>query len=383
VIAIKGGAMKAEENILASEQAKKTLMQMMGADTSLVSSSATAPNPMSHGLWNGTHHDSEKNEGSLQTNARTAHASSASAAPGVSDEDVAAALRAMLDPSLNRHHGNGENKKQSAVAEAESAAKTRMQSREQDAALKKAKILSSHTNAEMGYDENTGLVLGTQKALDEIAKATPNAEILPLDETQDGICFFVTSKNHSGFVLCSIAHNTDPLHAFVDIFKNRLTELMNDIDGDFLASSALEVTMPVVNFDNWVQNQAAFSRKFVHEDRECGLAFFELTPPKPDVAPSVRKDFVQMKLVDVREERKLGFNVFLYLPVNNKFILYTRRGGKFAELQKKRLLSRGVSAVHLHENELDQMHRVHVEAYLDQCIAQYYESSKISVGASN
>jgi hypothetical protein len=423
VIAIKGSAHKKEDAVIA-EQAKKALMSMAGGDMTSITSSGSASaagddkfktgsgiaasaeagssmSATSGGLGSaaGALSDASGNlnnffddQGSANTpnikanaskepekdpKAKTAtslnavnmssQSSVASTTPGtgVSDADVEAAVRAMMEDAKKK--------------EAEAKAGKDVSSRAKESGgvsgfFKKARTLFSRTNEKAGYTESTGIVAGTQKAIDELAEEIPDTLIHPLKETTHAICFFVMSKNHQGFVVCSIAHNTEPLIQFVDMFKNRLTEFMAGFDKNFLTSSALEVTLKEVNFDDWATEQAAFSKKFVHRDRECGIAFFELSPPKPDVAPSTNKEFVQMRLMDVIQDRKLGFNMFLHLPINKKFILYTRRGDKFAGAQKNRLMSRGVSDVHLYESEIDQMHRTHLEAYLDEMIKAHYET---------
>jgi hypothetical protein len=425
MISIKGTAAKKEESY-AQEQARKTLESMAAGHTRITSSGsvqsggpASTMKSASSGAGpsaaeaaaalaaladmakkattgaenlnnffdaqNSNNSPDAKNATSLNAVNMSSPSSVQTTTPGagVSNDEVEAAVRGLAEDAKKKEAKAKEASAGVAGKEVNAKSSKSGLAGGIKGLLKKARTLFSRTNEKKGYTESTGIVMGTQKAIDEIASETPDANILPLKNTTQAICFFVMSKSHQGFVLCSIAHNTEPLMEFVDMFKTRLTELMADFDKNFLTSGALEVTMQQVDFDEWVTSQAAFSKKFVHLDRECGVAFFELSPAKPDVTPSTKKDFVQMKLMDVTQDRKLGFNVFLYLPVNKKFILYTRRGGKFAEAQKKRLISRGVSGVHLHENEVEQMHRTHLEAYIDEMISEHYETRDKKEDASS
>lgn len=234
-------------------------------------------------------------------------------------------------------------------------------------------ILYSHTNGT--YTDNTNIVRGTHQAIHDVALTLPGTEVLPLNECREAICFFVNSSEHQGFVLCSIAQNSEPLHTFVELFKTRFSELMAESNLTCTMSQAVVVSLPKVSFDSWVRRQAAFSKKFVHLDQECGLAFFEMAEPQNEIVSSpTHPTMVTVSLLDIDSDKPLLFDVFVHLPANDKFILYNRRGNKFPQLQKTRLLSRGVLDVHMRGKEIDLLHRHHIEAYLNQKISEHIGS---------
>jgi|GEM_PF-6590157 len=234
----------------------------------------------------------------------------------------------------------------------------------------RTQILYSHTNGI--YSDSTNIVRGTHQAIHDVALAIPGSQVLPLNECGEAICFFVNSTEHKGFVLCSIAQNSEPLHTFVELFKTRFSELMAESNLTCTMSEAVVVSIPKVPFDSWVRRQAAFSKKFVHLDQECGLAFFEMAEPQSQIVSSpTHPTMVTVSLLDIESDKPLLFDVYVHLPANDKFILYNRRGNKFPHLQKTRLLSRGVLDVHMRGKEIDQLHRHHLETYLNQKIAEH------------
>lgn len=243
-------------------------------------------------------------------------------------------------------------------------------------------ILYSHTND--SYSNDTDIVRGTHQAIHDVALPLPGSAVLQLTMCREAICFFASSKSHQGFVLCTIANNAEPLHTFVELFKARFAELMEETATDFSVSTAVAVHFQSVQFDDWVRHQAAFSKKFVHLDREYGLAFFEMTAPQIQwVSTPSHQDMIKVSLLDINSQKPLLFDVFIHMPFNNKFLLYNRRGNKFPDLQRSRLLSRGVLDLHIRGREIDQLHRHHLEAYLDQKISEHlgqrpYHEEKLS-----
>lgn len=234
----------------------------------------------------------------------------------------------------------------------------------------RTQILYSHTNG--AYSDNTSIVRGTHRAIYDVALILPGASVIPLNECQEAICFFVDSRDHKGFVLCSMAENSSPLQTFVELFKTRFTEIMAESSETCTMSEAVVVCLPKVPFDGWVRRQAAFSKKFIHLDQECGLAYFEMAKPQVEtVSVPNHQSMVSVSLLDIDSDKPLLFDVFVHLPANNKFILYNRRGNKLPALQKTRLLSRGVLDLHMRSKEIDLLHRYHLEAYLNEKISEH------------
>jgi hypothetical protein len=232
-------------------------------------------------------------------------------------------------------------------------------------------MLLSTTKKENGIDEESAIVTTTQRAIDHAAEGPTSENIFPLKETTGAMCFFVHSDQAHGFVLCSIAESLEPLPNFISVFKSKLREYMSEFDKEFTVGEPVEVTLPAVDFSEWAKDQADFFKKFVHLDRECGIAFFGLQIAPPKTGPSVRDDMVCIHIADVQPDRQLLFDVYLHLPINKKFLHYSREGRQFSKKQKQRLMDGGINVLHLPQGDVGKLHRYHIEAYLDQKIAEH------------
>lgn len=347
VIAIKGGAQQEADSAVVAQQAKQALMQMLGNESPVARD----------GSSNNEAHTHLSSMTSSQPNSGAATGTGA----GSSTSGAKSGASSTMPVATSGGHSHQKNKS------AENLGVT----------------VDHLTRETKGRENHAPLLEVTQRAIQEVADSTPNTTVHRLQSCSEAICFFVKSERHRGFVICTIAHNQDPLQKLVEMFKSKIDELMKEFDDNFLTSQSFEVRLSEVNFDEWTQSQATFSKKFIHQGHECGVAFFELHPPNLELGPSARQDMVKMNLADIYQGRRVPFDVFLHLPINNKYILYNRRGSLFYDNQKTRLLSKGVANVHLYEIEIQFLERYHFETFLNQKISEHLETMSKRTHASS
>ena len=71
----------------------------------------------------------------------------------------------------------------------------------------------------------------------------------------------------------------------------------------------------------------------------------------------------------------MEFDVYVYLPENNKYVIYTPKGGTFYTRQKDRLLEKGVQRMHLKKESIGDVKRYRAQNYLNDKISQYKNRS--------
>lgn len=71
----------------------------------------------------------------------------------------------------------------------------------------------------------------------------------------------------------------------------------------------------------------------------------------------------------------LEFNLYMYMPVNQKYVLYTPKGSKLYQEQKSRLEQKGVKDLHMLRAEVQDLSRFKAQNHLNSIIDQYEADS--------
>lgn len=113
-------------------------------------------------------------------------------------------------------------------------------------------------------------------------------------------------------------------------------------------------------------DRAGYDRKSI-EGEGCRGAFllpfeaddFErlLTDVAFEVSGTAAKVFRPVKLVDINGDDELTFDTFVFLPLNGKYICYSRAGSRLTNEQRERLLSREVTSLYLRQIDMEKFYQ--------------------------
>jgi hypothetical protein len=126
-----------------------------------------------------------------------------------------------------------------------------------------------------------------------------------------------------------------------------------------------------VEFEDWAVEYADFLKKSVHNGEEIAMAFFPVTNVRAEVGESAAATMASVKLTELEGDKTVEFNMYVYLPSNKKYILYTPKGGKFYGNQKDRLVEKGVQEVHMLKSEVNDLSKYKAQNYLNNLIDGY------------
>ena len=127
--------------------------------------------------------------------------------------------------------------------------------------------------------------------------------------------------------------------------------------------SAAELVIEEVEFNKWTKEQAEFIRKASHQESELVLAFFK-DSSKLEIKESPGAEHVEINIKHLQADRTLDFDVYIYLPQNARFVLYTPKGGQMFANQKEKLISEGFSSVHIHKSSLDEVRKYRSKEFI-------------------
>lgn len=226
------------------------------------------------------------------------------------------------------------------------------------------------------FTEDSVFVKGVNKTLDETAVKGDGFVQSYLEDNTHLACIVVESPRFSGYLVAALGKNKKVDDEFVDLVRTRLMKFLRDAGEPIEDEGNMQVKVKRVDFEGWALEYAQFLRKSVHKGDEVAMAFFPFAEAQTKVGASANESMVSVKTNEIEPGKPLEFNLYIYLPTNKKYILYTPKGAVFQENQKDRLVRQGVSDVHIQKDEVQNLSRYKAQNHLNSLIDQYDQKDK-------
>lgn len=218
--------------------------------------------------------------------------------------------------------------------------------------------------------------------------ATENVDISPFDslveeatqleevserigEVSNVACLLIESEKYAGYLLAAMGDNRPLESDFLQLIRDRLVAYLKNNGEDISSQDTMDLKVELVPFEDWALEAAEFLRKSVHKDREVALAFFPHATKEVGAAPSKAPDMCAIAIEDIGEEVELDFDAYIYLPSNDKYLLYTRKGNKLYGQQKSRLKDKGVSHIHIFQSEIQNLKKNKVRTFFKDSVETF------------
>lgn len=227
------------------------------------------------------------------------------------------------------------------------------------------------------FSESESIFLrGTQKALDESVEIRDGKVETKLEGSSNIACLIIESPKFSGYLVAALGKNRRIDQNFMNTIRERLTRFLKDAGEPIRDDEPMNLKIRAVDFEGWALECAQFLRKSVHQGEEIAMAFFPFQEANTKVENSAQADMGAVKLDELTADVQVDFNVYVYLPANNKYVLYTPRGSKFYGSQKQRLEKMGVTHMHIKRTELQDVSRYRAQNYLNAKVTEYEQKKK-------
>ena len=138
-----------------------------------------------------------------------------------------------------------------------------------------------------------------------------------------------------------------------------------------------------VEFEGWALTQADFLRKSVHDGNEIAMAFFPHKDVSKTLDESASEKMLKMSLDELKEDVALEFDLYIYMPENNKYLLYTPQGKPIQGKQKDRLIEKGVTHMHLRKESVQDVKKYRAQNYLNDKIEAYKMAQTLKQQGTN
>lgn len=230
--------------------------------------------------------------------------------------------------------------------------------------------------------ENQSIIVkGTHKALEEtiqIKGKSTSESIQKIEKASNIACIVIESPRFSGYLVAALGKNRQVDEEFVQMIRERLFSFLKT-HGEVITEeteSQMSLQIQEVEFEDWALKQAEFLKKSVHDGDEIAMAFFPTKDTKVKLEESVSERMLQMTLTELRDDTPVEFDLYIYMPENQKYLLYTPQGKTFYGKQKERLIDKGVSHIHLRKENTGQVKKYRAQNFLNDKIQAFLANKK-------
>lgn len=213
--------------------------------------------------------------------------------------------------------------------------------------------------------------VGVQQSMDQTLDEL-GEKILVAGEPRKVICVTVESEKFNGYLVAAMGENRAMDKEFVEKIKSRLFAFLKS-NGQSISENetAMELKIAEVPFQDWSLECANFLVKTVHGNDEIAMAFFPSETTKVDLEQSVSEKMLQINLDELRDDTVMEFDLYIYMPENQRYLLYTPTGRVLAGEQKSRLVTKGVSHMHLRKENVTGVKRYRAQNFLNDKINEF------------
>lgn len=178
-----------------------------------------------------------------------------------------------------------------------------------------------------------------------------NADI---SQTTLGYCLVVNSPKWSGYLIIASESYLE-FEVLQTLIQQWLEENLNaeasnvenaepdtGNENESVSSQGFYISFAAVQFDEFAQVQANYCKIIEQGAKKTIVAFFSVNPLFLNVALHTKHDMITLELAEIPTEKSTGLDIYLYLPENDKFILYLKNSDPLLADQHQRLSQKNV-----------------------------------------
>lgn len=199
-----------------------------------------------------------------------------------------------------------------------------------------------------------------------------------IERAQNCICFKIETSTFRGFLVAATGKDRRLDEELLVTVHQKLAETIQQQGGVLGDSKPIDVKIRSVHFEHWAIEKAEFLKKSVHNANELVMAFFPTHKTSPTLGDSVAQEMLSIDIDDLASDSPVSFDVYVYLPANNKYILYTPKNSLFLSSQKSRLKAKGIDKMHAKKDSVEDIHKYHAENSLNNSIIEYENNNSFN-----
>jgi hypothetical protein len=186
-------------------------------------------------------------------------------------------------------------------------------------------------------------------------------------------CMEVNTAHFQGYLLAAWPFDSAVDDELMRKLREKLIEFMQEAGEQIEVKDLMMLKVRDVTFEGWAMRQAEFLQKAVNFGHGIAIAFFPDLVDEARLEDAADRDMAKLSLYEIKGDERVEFGVYIRLEANQKYILYTRTGGRLYEEQKQRLQERGHSTVFLRKDAAIDLRRYRIQNYLNEKIRESSE----------
>lgn len=220
------------------------------------------------------------------------------------------------------------------------------------------------------------IVKGAKEALEKTVVRGHQTEIEEIKDTTNVACIQIKSPRFSGYLVCALGNNKKIDSDFLKTIQKRLFQFLKDNGEPVSEKDSMDLKIEQVEFQDWALQQAEFLKKAVHQGNEVAMAFFPSAQEEPKLEESASEQMLKMSIDEFKADTPLEFDLYIYMPENQKYLLYTPTGKRLYGQQKNRLQEKGVTHLHMRKDSEHNVKKYKAQNFLNEKIQAYKERRK-------
>ena len=162
-------------------------------------------------------------------------------------------------------------------------------------------------------------------------------------------CFSVIAQNWCGYFVVSTKAKLDYSSldlAFTEWLKKQFPNLGPITERDFFEFNHVDIQAV-----QEIEKMAELNENITAYNFEFRISLFSVKPEDMKVELNEDKSYIKIFTQDIPTSDSVGFNLFLHLPENQKYLLYSLKNKPLNEDQKNRLLSKNITQMYTAVND--------------------------------
>lgn len=224
-----------------------------------------------------------------------------------------------------------------------------------------------------GTEKEENLILrGTQVALDESVKINGEKQKkTEISKSSNVACITVDGPKFKGYLVCALGKNRKIDQSLINTIQDKLFSFLKLNGEDVTKEDTMSLKIQEVEFESWAFHQAEFLRKSLHDGEEIAIAFFPTKTLDAELSESASQKMLKLSIDDLKPDKPIEFDLYMFMPENNKYILYTPQGMVIYANQIDRLKLKGVGHMHLRKEAVHDVKKYKAQNFLNDKIASY------------
>lgn len=171
-------------------------------------------------------------------------------------------------------------------------------------------------------------------------------------EYQTASVLILSSQQFTGSVLIVIGRGSFDHKRTLRQVESELLKLMSERGIDFSIGEMHSYPIEPAPACEEAFFEAEFCAVSRSEELEVGMAYVDIIPSEP-MATEAKDDMLEVSCEDIEPELPLHFELYLYLPMNKKYLRYVKNGSSLSIKQSENLKTNEVKALYLNKGSIE------------------------------